>query len=216
MVGGTLLHLSLRIPPANLHFSNIFTSLQTMLHLVNNCLDVVTSDISLPSYVGPFLRLPADIHPHSHPICRLPFLSIPVPRAGSCPHHPLQSWCLINIERIGSCPSSKRGNTETLKLTTFQLHVIILSVIGDHAQSLTERLVTCLQAFKTITTVPDRSPCSCSWGWGRLLYSTWCCFGTPWAICQKYFLPFYTSESENGSRGNTFHAKLHSIFLPQN
>lgn len=27
---------------------------------------------------------------------------------------------------------------------------------------------------------------------------------------------FISSESENGSRGNTFHAKLHSIFLPQN
>lgn len=127
IVGGNLLHLSFRIPAANLHFTIIAPSLQTMLHLVNNCLNVVTTDISLPSHAGPFLPLAANIDTQSHPVCRLPLSSVPegvelppacTPVSNSPSQKPLPSldpWCLISTQRIGSCPSSKRGNSETLK-----------------------------------------------------------------------------------------------------
>ena len=48
-------------PLANLHCSNIFTSLQKMFYLVNNFLDVIASDICLLSHAGPFLHPATDI-----------------------------------------------------------------------------------------------------------------------------------------------------------
>lgn len=88
IVGGIFCIFPSEFQQLNLHFTIISPLLQTMLHLVNNCLNVVTTDISLPSHAGPFLRLATDIHTQSHPVCRLPLSSLLFP---SFPQHPLQS-----------------------------------------------------------------------------------------------------------------------------
>lgn len=87
----------------SLHYSNIFTSCQTMLLLVSNILDVIASDICLLSHIGPFLHpqltsmltLTQDANFHSSlfspglgvpPPINFPLPSTALPPRNSCPH----------------------------------------------------------------------------------------------------------------------------------